>query len=173
MISLLIRPSVRGQVVDTTLRRRARRLLELLGHPDDDLVLVLTDDEEIRDLNRAYRAKDQPTDVLSFPQGEGEGPPLPPGVPRTLGDVVVSVPTAARQAERGALPRLWPALGAAADGAGPAWGLRDEITFLIVHGVLHLLGFDHQTDPEAAEMEGREAELIAALTRPRRSAEAG
>lgn len=173
MISLLTRPTVRGRIVDTTLRRRARRLLELLGHPDDDLVLVLTDDDEIQALNRDYRAKDKSTDVLSFPQGEGEGPPLPPGVPRTLGDVVISVPTAARQAERGALPRLWTALGAAPEGSGPAWDLRDEVTFLAVHGVLHLLGYDHHTDDEAAEMEGREAELLAALIRRRRSAAAG
>jgi probable rRNA maturation factor len=168
MISVLTRPAVRGRIVDSTVRRRARRLLELLDHADDDLVLVLTDDDEIQALNR-----DQPTDVLSFPQGEGEGPPLPPGVPQTLGDVVISVPTAARQAERGALPRLWSALGAEPEGEGPPWGVRDEVTFLLVHGVLHLLGYDHLTDDEAAEMEGREGELLAAIIRPRRSAAGG
>lgn len=171
MISVLQRSSVRGRVNAETVRRRAARLLAVLGRSDDELVVVLTDDDEIRTLNRDYRGMDRPTDVLSFPQQEGDAPPLPPGVPRILGDIVISVPTAAAQAERGCLPRLWAALSVPA--TEPDWCLRDEVTFLLLHGTLHLVGFDHVSDDEASVMEAREAELLPALLNLRRSAAAG
>ena len=171
MISILQRASVQGQLWPSTVRRRAARLLHLLECPHDDLVVVLTDDDEIRELNRDWRHKDSATDVLSFPQQEGDAPPLPPGVPRSLGDVVISLPTAARQAsEQGCLSRLWPAVGR---GDAPTWSLLDEATFLLVHGVLHLLGHDHHEPLETAEMEAAEATLLSALLRPRGSAAAG
>lgn len=160
MISLLQRRTVRGRIPASTLRGRAARLLTALGHPDAELVVVLTDDGEIHALNRDYRDKDAPTDVLSFPQQEGEAVPLPPGMPRPLGDVVISLDTAARQLADGCLPRLWPALGASAP---PPWALMDEVTFLLLHGVLHLVGHDHIEPDDAAEMEALEAELLPAL----------
>jgi probable rRNA maturation factor len=170
MISILQRAPVRGQLWPSTVRRRAARLLTLLECPDDDLVVVLTDDVEIRELNRDWRHKDAATDVLSFPQQEGDAPPLPPGVPRSLGDVVISLPTAARQASaQGCLPRLWVAVDR---GDSPAWDLLDETTFLLVHGVLHLLGHDHHEPDETAEMERAEATLLRALLRRRGSASA-
>jgi probable rRNA maturation factor len=90
--------------------------------------VVFCDDDFIQDLNREYRQKDHPTDVLSFPQDPQSG---------ILGDVVISVPTAQRQAEgRGHL-------------------LEEEIEWLFLHGSLHLLGYDDETEEQAALMDRR------------------
>lgn len=107
-------------------RRDACRLLARLKAAGE-LSVVLTGDEEIRRLNAAYRGKDSPTDVLSFPAGTDPG-----GHPPVLGDVVISVETAARQAAERSVP------------------LREEVRFLLVHGVLHLLGYDHERSREEA-----------------------
>jgi probable rRNA maturation factor len=93
--------------------------------------LTLAGDEEIHALNRAYRRKNRPTDVLAFAMREGEGGALHPGI---LGDVVISIDTAARQAKR---------------------GLETEVVFLWTHGLCHLLGYDHRNDREEAEMNAR------------------
>ena len=159
MISIMQRASVRGRVPVSTLRRRAHRLLEALGRIDADLVVLLTDDREIRTLNRDYRDKDRPTDVLSFAQGEGEAMPLPPGFVPPLGDVVISLETAERQVDEGALPRLQAALG---DGQ-VSWALMDEVTFLMLHGVLHLIGHDHMSPAEADRMFAEESRLLPGL----------
>jgi probable rRNA maturation factor len=124
------------------------RLLELMrleGLPEDTQVSVsFVDDEAIQALNREHRGIDRPTDVLSFPQFEpGEAPPE--GMPYMLGDLVVSVETAHRQA------------------AEYGHGEEREIAFLLVHGFLHLLGFDHITPDEEAEMRQRQRELLERL----------
>ncbi|MCB9549376.1 MAG: rRNA maturation RNase YbeY [Myxococcales bacterium] len=160
----MMRATVRGQVWPATIRRRATRLLAALGRPDAELSIVLTDDAEVQELNAAWRGKDEPTDVLSFPQEEGSAMPTAPGYEPPLGDIMISLETAARQArEDGCLPRLWAAVGS--PDAAPDWSLLDETTFLLVHGVLHLLGFDHMTPEEAAVMEAQEAALLPALLR--------
>ena len=108
------------------------RLLVSEGWPADvEVDLWLCSDAEIHALNRQYRAKDQPTDVLSFPQyAPGDKPQ--PGLPLHLGDVVISVDTATRQArERGVSPGY-------------------EITWLWLHSLLHLIGYDDDSD-EALE----------------------
>lgn len=156
MISLLQRAPVRARISGATLRRRAAKLLRLIDKPEAELVILLTDDAEIHTLNRDFREKDAPTDVLSFAQLEGEGMPMPPGMPITLGDVVISVETAERQAEGGALPRIKALLG-------EGWSLADEITFLMLHGVLHLVGYDHIEADDAVEMEALEAALLPQL----------
>jgi probable rRNA maturation factor len=125
-----------------TVARRAKRILALLGEGEAELSVLLVTDAFIHGLNREWRGVDRPTDVLSFPQRE-------PGTERkpradALGDVVISVETAARQA------------------AEHSCTLLDEVSRLLVHGVLHLVGFDHGTDAEEAEMEAR-AEAILAL----------
>jgi len=109
--------------------------------------VVLTDDPAIRALNRQWRGLDEPTDVLSFPMDEGESPAAPTGgeVASPLGDVVISLETAARQA---------PSHG---------YTLLDEVRFLLVHGVCHLLGHDHGEPEEAARMRCEEARLLAAI----------
>lgn len=114
--------------------------------PDDEWSLTFVDEEAIHALNREYRQVDRPTDVLSFAQEEGpEDFPMPAGLPRMLGDVIVSVPTAVRQAaER----------GHTADA---------ELTLLMVHGLLHLLGEDHDTPDRKAVMWPKQQALLDAL----------
>lgn len=117
------------------LGRRARRLLEVLRLPGAELSLALVSDPVMRGLNREWRGVDRSTDVLAFSQTEGPGG-APDGL---LGDVVISVDTARRQAAERAAP-----LGA-------------ELDRLLVHGVLHLLGYDHERSPvEARRMQRRE-----------------
>jgi len=162
MITIMQRAGVRDRVNPATLRRRATRLLGALGRPADDLCIVLTDDAEIRELNRTWRQLDKSTDVLSFSQLEGERPaPRPVDVPVALGDVVISLETASEQVGDGCLPRLWSAFGDPA--SGPAWDLLSEVTFLLLHGTLHLIGHDHEADAERAVMEALEAEHLPGL----------
>jgi len=122
--------------------RRGRRLLAALRLSGAELSLVLVSDAVMRRLNRDWRGKDRPTDVLSFAQREGAG-----GAPRgLLGDVVISVDTARRQAAERAAP------------------LAHELDRLLIHGVLHLLGYDHERSPtEARRMQRRERQLARRL----------
>ena len=107
----------------------------------------LTDDDEQRRLNRTYRGKDAPTNVLAFPLAD-LADPLPPGSPLLLGDIVLAFETVRREAAAQGKP------------------LADHLRHLVVHGVLHLLGFDHESEAEAVAMEAREVELLAALGVP-------
>lgn len=117
-------------------------MLAALGMPDAELSILLCDDETIRRLNRRYRKKNKPTDVLAFPMNEGDGPPTHPGL---LGDVVISVPTSTRQAAERDRPII------------------QEVTFLMAHGLLHLIGYDHATPREEREMNTRTEEMLAAV----------
>lgn len=123
------------------IRRRAERMLAALRMEGAELSVLLTDDATIHALNREYRRKDRPTDVLAFAMREGEGGALHPAL---LGDVVISVDTARRQARE--------------------HGRRivDEVTFLLAHGLLHLLGYDHRTTEEDRVMRARTDALCAA-----------
>ena len=165
MIDVYTRPSARAHLDPRTIRRRCTKLLELVGRSDAEIAIVLTDDVEIRALNGTYRQKDKATDVLSFPQSAPDFEP-PLGMALPLGDVVISVETAARQASKdGCLPRVEAALGRS---EGHPWSTVDETTFLLVHGVLHLLGHDHMEPEERAVMEALEHQLIADLFSRRR-----
>ncbi len=124
------------------LEHDAQRLLDHLGEAASLLSLVVGDDAFIRPLNRDYRGKDSATDVLSFPQREGEGARADDPV---LGDLVISLETAARQA------------------AELDHSVSHELRVLLVHGLLHLLGHDHIEAQEAARMQAAEAELLAVL----------
>jgi probable rRNA maturation factor len=127
------------------LRRVAARVLDHEGlQPDARVALFLVDEPRMADLNRRFHGKEGPTDVLSFPL-RTEGFPLPPGEPPHLGDVVVCGPVAARQAQE----------------YGHA--LEREIGYLFAHGLLHLLGYDHQRPDEQAEMREREERALAAV----------
>jgi rRNA maturation RNase YbeY len=139
----------RAPALATRLARSARRLLRTLRLPDAELSIVLVSDREIHTLNRDWRRRDRPTDVLAFAQREGPGG-APDGL---LGDVVISVDTARRQAaERGAT-------------------LGREGDRLLIHGLLHLLGYDHERSAaEAARMRRRESALASALRAPSRRA---
>lgn len=127
------------------LARVAGLLLAELDHDASELDMTLMSDDEIAKLNHDYRGKVGPTDVLSFPQLEGET--VIDGEDDVhLGDVVISLDTAARQA---------------ADGG---WTLEEEAARLLLHGLLHLLGFDHEHGGEAeVRMKAEEARLVAVL----------
>ena len=132
-----------------TLQRRAGKMLAAIGLGAVELSVALVDDARMRELNRDYRGLDRPTDVLAFAFSEGEA--LTPVVPEPLGDVIISVPTAARQAARRGRSVL------------------EETTMLLAHGLLHLLGHDHRTREEEADMKARTRELErAAVTRAAR-----
>lgn len=107
--------------------------------------LVLTGDAEQRHLNRTYRGIDRPTNVLSFALADGTPPA---GAPLLLGDVVLAYETVAREAAEQKKP------------------LAEHLQHLVVHGVLHLLGFDHENDTEAAKMEALEVEILQDLGVP-------
>ena len=133
--------------------------------PDDtagQVSLALTDDETVRQLNREYRGVDRTTDVLSFsfehwghwegdddvPRPDDDTPsgwPLPEDEPAPLGEIVVSIPQATRQAEDQGVP------------------LRRELALLIVHGALHLLGHDHYEDEEREAMQALERSALAGI----------
>ena len=105
------------------LRRDVRKILELLGTGQLELSLVIVDDEGIRTINRDYLRRDRPTNVIAFSLAEGDFGDVNPGV---LGDVVVSVETAAREARAAGIP------------------VEDAVLYLILHGILHLAGYDHE-----------------------------
>jgi probable rRNA maturation factor len=120
--------------------RLAARALALEGAPGGQAAVRLVGDRAIRTLNRRWRGVDRATDVLAFAQREGPGGHLHPEL---LGDVVIAVPTAARQARE----------------AGHS--LAAEIDLLVVHGVLHLLGHEHEGDPAGGRrMRGRQRAIL-------------
>lgn len=124
------------------LRSRAQRVLRELERSGAELSIALVDDATIAELNRKYRNKAGPTDVLSFSQHEGERAGLAGNL---LGDVVISLETAARQARQAHR------------------GLDSEVAQLLVHGILHLIGHDHEQDDEARVMQRLERRLRRAI----------
>lgn len=144
MVSLLVDREVRGRLSAAEIARLRSRLVRMVraaGITEEatgelEVSVRLTDDATIHALNRDYRKKNKPTDVLAFSQREAD----PGGLhPELLGDVVVSLDTAARQARRGVFA---------------------EVLFLAAHGLCHLLGYDHRTDAEEAEMNARMRALL-------------
>ena len=118
-----------------------------LGLKDREVSLLLTDDEGIREINRLYLNKNQPTNVISFAQREGEFKEISPFL---LGDIIISVETASREAELGGLT------------------LDDELTYLFVHGLLHLIGYNHEDSSSAEEkrMFDKTKEILNYLKKP-------
>ena len=127
----------------------AARILSALGCPDaTELSISIVGDRTIRIINRDYLGKDRPTNVISFSLQEGDFG----GVnPHALGDVVLSADTAAREAEEGGLEFF------------------ERLSFLLLHGILHLCGFDHERsgEIEAAKMEQKEQQLFRILKKER------
>ena len=105
-----------------------------------ELSILLTNDEEQHELNQQWRGKDSSTNVLSFPQIEPGDP-----VVGILGDITMARETLIREAEEQGV------------------SFEDHFTHLVVHGFLHILGYDHLTDEEAQEMEGLETQILATL----------
>jgi probable rRNA maturation factor len=111
-----------------------------LGFNAHEISIVITDDAQIQKLNRTYRQMDKPTNVLSFPMQEGQFSDVTPGL---LGDVVISCDTALKEADMAQIT------------------LSERMSQLLVHGILHLAGFDHEMDESCAEeMEKKSLELV-------------
>ena len=110
------------------------------GAVGEGVSLLLTDDAAVRDLNRRFRQQDKPTNVLSFP--------APQNPERFLGDVALAYGVCVREASEQGKP------------------LANHLQHLVAHGVFHLLGYDHETDAQAAEMEGLERAVLAGLGVP-------
>jgi len=119
-------------------------ILSVSGCPDAQLSILIVDDGVIQEINRDYLNKDRPTNVISFAMQEGEGGGVQPDL---LGDVVISAETAARDADEAKTT------------------FESELYFLLLHGILHLLGYDHErgTQAEAQRMEAREHEVFSLI----------
>jgi pyridoxine 5-phosphate synthase len=136
------------RVNDLLVLRTAELLLGISGIPDAELSILLVDDPRIAELNSSWRRKSGPTNVLAFSLTEGDEAPMALNL---LGDIVISVETAAREAE---MERV---------------SLHSRLQVLLVHGFLHLLGYDHErSEPEAERMFNRERELGQELRKKRR-----
>ena len=153
-VAIQVRKTLQKQKINSQLlKKKAQLLLDALELTDAELSLLLTDDREIQQLNLAYRDKDRPTDVLAFPLQEADR--LSSSFAGPLGDVVISVDTARKQASDGfAGNRLkWE----------DPWNFDLELLSLLIHGTLHLLGHDHDHPAEERVMRNREGELFRLL----------
>ncbi len=137
------------------LRRLAEIVLGEEGYPDEtQLTLLLVDDDEMTGYNRRFLERDGPTDVLAFPVEEllpglvPEHDPL--GPPLLIGDVIIAPSYVRRQAVNHGV------------------SFEDELSLMVTHGILHLLGYEHGNDEEAERMERRERDLLAKVGRERR-----
>jgi len=135
------------------LERLARAILSDVGETSAELGIMFVGDQRMRGLNRRYRGKDRTTDVLAFTMRDAFMPHASRFMPDVLGDVVISVPTAWRQGKE----------------AGRS--LDEELAWLLVHGILHLCGYDHErSEKEARRMHRRERMLLRMIARlPKRS----
>ncbi len=142
-------PTARGDLPEArrAIRRAATAALRTAGLVRDqsiELSVVAADDALVRRLNHAYRGVDRATNVLAF-AGEAASPEIEGGPPVLLGDVVLSFETMANESERRGIP------------------LRDHLCHLVIHGVLHLAGYDHDSPATATAMEGLERRALAEL----------
>ena len=150
-INVLIDESVEGSPEASWLQSIAEQVLIAQGASSDvELGLVITSQEKVQELNRNYRQKDEPTDVLAFPMSATEGKPepdsppfvVPPDGMRHLGEVIVSYPQALMQAKE------------------HQHSIEKEIAILIIHGILHLLGYEHDKPELKRQMRAREAGIL-------------
>jgi probable rRNA maturation factor len=126
------------------LRNSLKRLMRALRCEESELSLLLVDDDQIREFNRVYLNRDRSTNVISFAMRDGEFSNINP---QLLGDIILSVETAYR------------------DAASEGCDFMDEVEFLVIHGILHLLGYEHENVPakEARRMKTREKKLFSLL----------
>ena len=139
-LRILIDNRQEARLPTAPLYKKTEQILNALACDDHELSIVIKDDAQVRELNLTYRGKDTPTNVLSFPMQEGEFSDITPGL---LGDVVISLDTAEAEAI---------AAGISTD---------ERMSQLLVHGILHLFGFDHELgENQAREMEEKSLELL-------------
>jgi probable rRNA maturation factor len=145
-LSFQIDESFRDVVSEGWLRKAVEATLAAQGVSSPmELGLVIADDRVIQELNRTYRGVDEVTDVLAFALGEGGDFALPPDGIRHLGEVLISYPQAERQAREQGHP------------------LERELALLVIHGVLHLMGYDHEQPDEEHRMRAVEEGILAAI----------
>ncbi|MFA7249225.1 MAG: rRNA maturation RNase YbeY [Dehalococcoidia bacterium] len=138
-LSIEVDDAFAGEIDASHIAETLARVLADEGVEDDSgLSIEIAGDELLHALNREHRGVDAPTDVLSFAAEEGEAFPVAPGVPRYLGDIAVSVESVRRNAVEAGLTA------------------PEEVDHVLVHGLLHLLGYDHETDEDEAAMRARE-----------------
>ena len=139
MITVEINPAV--EISSEILEKAARATLDEMGVPDADLSVVVGDDDRIQSLNRDFLGRDAPTDVISFPADEID----PETNRKYLGDVVIAYPFAESQArERG-------------------HSVDSELQLLVIHGVLHLLGYDHELAADKSRMWAAQGRILETL----------
>ena len=138
MINIEILPEFKRIFTPVILERAAIAALNQQAVPDADLTLVMTGDNQIQALDRDFLGVDSPTDVLSFPSSEID----PETGRRYLGDIVISIPRAEAQSNFGGHP------------------LEDELSLLVIHGVLHLLGHDHASEKEKIRMWNTQIKIL-------------
>jgi probable rRNA maturation factor len=146
-VTVSLRNKQKKETIDTgRLRRSLKRLLKELQRENDEVNVIFVDDEQIQSINREYLDRDRPTNVISFAMTEGVGGALHPEI---LGDIVISAETAARDAATGDLT------------------LMEEMEFLLIHGLLHLIGYNHEkcSQKEVERMQKKERELFFLLRR--------
>lgn len=142
MINIQIEPPYEDVMKEDWILRVSRAALEhAQGENEVETTIVLTGDETLKSLNAQHLGMDAPTDVLSFPADEFDPDQQMP----YIGDVIISVPRAKEQAEAAGHP------------------LENEISLLIVHGILHLLGYDHDSEKRKALMWKKQAEILSKL----------
>lgn len=125
------------------IRQTASVILSALGYPDAELSILIVDDQQIAQLNRQYLNRKGPTNVIAFCMRQGQFSDIAPNL---LGDIVISADTAQREAQSAAI------------------SMQDRFDQLLIHGTLHLLGYDHEnTEDEALKMEEKAAELLQLL----------
>jgi len=132
------------KILKRPLRKIAQKILSDLGYPEAELSILILDNPGIQEINRDYLQRDRPTNVISFAMQEGAGGAVQP---QLLGDVVISAQRAAEDAAEAAIP------------------FEHELVFLLLHGILHLLGYDHErgSQEDAERMERLEREIFARL----------
>jgi probable rRNA maturation factor len=150
-IALTIEHGPHRGIARAEILRRIKAMIGLLQLQKLEISFLLTDDNRVHQLNKIYRGKDRPTDVLAFAMREGDFSGLAREV---LGDVIISVPTARKQAEEAGKDVL------------------EEVTMLVAHGLLHLLGWDHDTPAKDRRMRAETDRLCAAAV-PRRRTKKG
>jgi len=144
-------PEAWQSLVDVELLKQAASCMLAAEKSEGDITIIITDDEEVAALNEQFLGKEGPTDVLSFPAVDEESDfVLPPEevAASYLGDIIIALPFTQRQAERFGRP------------------LNDELALLVIHGTLHLLGYDHGTPAEKAEMWQKQNAVLSGLGIP-------
>ncbi|MDA3864724.1 MAG: rRNA maturation RNase YbeY [Deltaproteobacteria bacterium] len=147
-IEIKVQPTkLKSQIKTENLQTTAKKILEYLNLAETELSLVICDDPFIRDLNKNWRNQDKATDVLSFPQSDNKQIEAFQNkdnslFPLLLGDIIISLETAQRQAE---------------------FSLETEVCRLLIHGIAHLIGYDHKTQEEFEKMQVVEKDLLKLL----------